>query len=52
MLPAGRSVQMNHTATVFAAIINAGTETATNVSIGLTTPVPGTLRLPDHGCEQ
>jgi hypothetical protein len=43
VLPAGRSVQVNHPATAFAAIINAGAETAANVSIGLTTPVPGTF---------
>lgn len=43
VLPASRSVQLGQTATAFAAIVNAGTEAANNVSIGLTTPVPGTL---------
>ena len=39
----GRSVQVGHPATAFAAIVNAGSETATNVSISLATPVPGIL---------
>jgi hypothetical protein len=43
VLPAGRSVQVGNIATAFATIINAGTEVANNVSIGLTTVVPGTL---------
>jgi len=43
VLPAGRSVQVGHPATAFAAIVNAGSETATNVSISLATPVPGIL---------
>ena len=43
ILPVSRAVQVNNTATVFATIINAGTDPANNVSIGLTTPMPGTL---------
>ena len=43
VLPAGRSVQVGSTATAFVTIINAGTEVANNVSIGLTTVVPGSF---------
>jgi bacillolysin len=43
VLPAGRSVQVDQPATAFAAIINAGAQTAINVSIAPATPVAGTL---------
>ena len=42
VLPAGRSVQVGSTATAFV-VVNAGTEVANNVSIGLTTVVPGSF---------
>jgi Zn-dependent metalloprotease len=43
ILPVSRSVPVNSTATVFAAIINGGATTAHGVSIALDTPVPATL---------
>src|SRR6185295_7882095 len=43
ILPASRAVQVGHTATAFAAIINAGASVAKQVSIGLATDVPGTF---------
>jgi hypothetical protein len=43
ILPASRAVQVGHTATAFAAVINAGASVAKQVSIGLATNVPGTF---------
>jgi uncharacterized delta-60 repeat protein len=43
ILPSSRSVEMPGPATAFATVINAGTTTASNVSIGLATPLPGSF---------
>jgi hypothetical protein len=40
ILPSSRSVQVNKTATAFATIINAGTQTATSCAIALSTSIP------------
>ena len=41
VLPASRSVQVGVSPTVFATVINGGTATATNCTIGLITSIPG-----------